>query len=113
MGLRLKKFQQRSKCKTFINDMKNIPLKYRSVLLFAILFGFSTMTYGQDQKPSKENSNTLNQNKEAVLDIDKTNSASKMQKKVLKLNHKKSNEIISIKAYRRSLNIKVKTVKIC
>jgi hypothetical protein len=55
----------------------------------------------------------LNQNKEAVLDIDKTNSASKMQKKVLKLNHKKSNEIISIKAYRRSLNIKVKTVKIC
>jgi len=33
--------------------------------------------------------------------------------KVMKLNHKKSNEIISIKAYRKSLQIKVKTVKLC
>lgn len=33
--------------------------------------------------------------------------------KVLKINRKKSNEIISIKAYRKSLQIKVKTKKLC
>ena len=33
--------------------------------------------------------------------------------KVLKINRKKSNEIISIKAYRKSLQIKVKTIKLC
>lgn len=32
---------------------------------------------------------------------------------VLKINRKKSNEIISIKAYRKSLMIKTKTVKLC
>ncbi|WP_439152233.1 hypothetical protein [Winogradskyella sp.] len=39
--------------------------------------------------------------------------SNKAQAKVIKLNHKKSNEIISIKAYRKSLQIKVKTVKLC
>ena len=37
----------------------------------------------------------------------------KAKAKVLRMNHKKSNEIISIKAYRKSLQIKVKTVKLC
>lgn len=39
--------------------------------------------------------------------------SNKTQAKVIRLNHKKSNEIISIKAYRKSLQIKVKTVKLC
>ncbi|APY08692.1 hypothetical protein BWZ20_10425 [Winogradskyella sp. J14-2] len=39
--------------------------------------------------------------------------SAKVKAKVLRLNHKKSNEIISIKAYRKSLQIKVKTVKLC
>ena len=37
----------------------------------------------------------------------------KYKAKVLRINHKKSNEIISIKAYRKSLQIKVKTKKLC
>ena len=44
------------------------------------------------------------------------NSASvsaKFKAKVLKMNRKKSTEIISIKAYRKSLQIRVKTVKLC
>jgi len=40
-------------------------------------------------------------------------SSAKIKTQVLKINHKKSNEIISIKAYRKSLQIKVKTVKLC
>lgn len=46
----------------------------------------------------------------------KTNSAdisARVKAKVLRMNRKKSNEIISIKAYRKSLQIKVKTVKLC
>jgi uncharacterized protein YcfL len=42
-----------------------------------------------------------------------TASASSMKAKALKLNRKKSIEIISIRAYRKSLQIKVKTVKLC
>ena len=40
-------------------------------------------------------------------------SAAAAKANMIKLNHKKSNEIISVKAYRKSLQIKVKTVKLC
>ena len=43
----------------------------------------------------------------------KTNISAKFKAEVLKMNHKKSNEIISITAYRKSLQIKVKTKKLC
>lgn len=43
----------------------------------------------------------------------KTSISAKIKAKVLKLNHKKSNEIISINSYRKSLQIKVKTKKLC
>jgi hypothetical protein len=46
-------------------------------------------------------------------EVKKVKVSAKTQAKVIKLNHKKSNEIISIKAYRKSLQIKVKTVKLC
>jgi hypothetical protein len=39
--------------------------------------------------------------------------SAEVKAKVLKMNRKKSNEIISIKAYRKSLQIKLKTVKLC
>lgn len=39
--------------------------------------------------------------------------SAEIKAKVLKLNRKKSKEIISIKAYRKSLQIKTKTVKLC
>jgi len=46
-------------------------------------------------------------------EVKKTIISVKAQAKVNKINHKKSNEIISIKAYRKSLQIKVKTKKLC
>ena len=39
--------------------------------------------------------------------------SAKVKAKVLRMNRKKSNEIISIKAYRKSLQIRVKTIKLC
>ncbi len=43
----------------------------------------------------------------------KTTSNSKVKMQLMKLNTKKNREIISIKAYRKSLQIKVKTKKLC
>ena len=45
--------------------------------------------------------------------VKKSTISAKVKAKVLKINRKKSNEIISIKAYRKSLQIKVKTKKLC
>jgi hypothetical protein len=39
--------------------------------------------------------------------------SAKVKAKVNKLNHKKSNQIISIKSFRKSLQIKTKDVKLC
>ena len=39
--------------------------------------------------------------------------SSEIKAKVLKMNRKKNNEIISIKTFRKSLQIRVKTVKLC
>ncbi len=47
------------------------------------------------------------------LEVKKVSVSAKTKAKVLKINRKKSNEIISIKAYRKSLQIKVKTKKLC
>ncbi len=50
--------------------------------------------------------------KEATASESSTLNA-KIKHQLIKLNHKKSNEIISIKAYKKSLQIKVKTIKLC
>lgn len=43
----------------------------------------------------------------------KTNLSLEVKREVLKMNHKKSNELISIKAFRKSLQIKTKNIKTC
>ncbi len=45
--------------------------------------------------------------------VKKASVSAEFKAKVLKINHKKSNEIISIKAFRKSLQIRVKTNKLC
>lgn len=42
-----------------------------------------------------------------------TTSSTAVKTQMLKINRKKSSDIISIKAYRKSLQIKVKTIKLC
>ncbi len=58
------------------------------------------------EKEVKENAEAKTAKQES-----RANSAAKAQ--LLKINRRKSSEIISIKAYRKSLQIKVKEVKLC
>ena len=51
--------------------------------------------------------------KKTIIEASSKSLNTATKKQLFKLNHKKNNEIISIKAYRKSLNIKVKTVKLC
>ena len=57
----------------------------------------------------------VNTNTELVetAEAKKASISAKFKAKVLRINRKKNNEIISIKAYRKSLQIKVKTKKLC
>lgn len=45
--------------------------------------------------------------------VKKASISAKAKAKVIKINHKKSNQIISIKAYRKSLQIRTKNAKLC
>ena len=57
---------------------------------------------------------TVDTNKvETAKPAESSTASFKMKAEVNSLNRKKSNDIISIKAYRKSLQIKVKTVKLC
>jgi hypothetical protein len=97
--------------------MKSISLKYRLIVVLITLFSFTAASYAQNPIALTEKTKILNKNKQELnkerIDSNNMRRPSKIQRRVKKLNHKKSNEIISIKAYRKSLNIKVKTVKIC
>jgi hypothetical protein len=57
---------------------------------------------------------TLATNDEVKTDMPAQKTAeAKFRAKAKDMNYKKSNDIISVKAYRKSLQIKVKEVKIC
>ena len=82
--------------------------------LFIILFLTMSLAGFAQQDTTVNYENDLIENVKA--DKPETTNISvsaKVKAKVLKLNRKKSNEIISIKAYRKSLQIRVKTVKLC
>lgn len=86
-------------------------MKQGLILLFFLIFFSTTIA----QNSSVVNSST---EKDKTFRIEKpqvkkTTISSELKAKVLKINRKKSNEIISVKAYRKSLQIKVKTVKLC
>ncbi|OZV71098.1 hypothetical protein [Winogradskyella aurantia] len=86
-------------------------MKQGLILLFFLIF-FST-TFAQNGSvvnSSAEKDKIFGTEKPQVK---KTTISSELKAKVLKINRKKSNEIISVKAYRKSLQIKVKTVKLC
>jgi len=90
--------------------MKNLVLIFALVSLSAFSFAQENNTTASTEisieKNHKETAETKTIDQEAK-------SSAIFKAKLIKLNHKKSNEIISIKAYRKSLQIKVKTVKLC
>ena len=88
--------------------------KVLTILAFTLL---PFLSMGQETNEVIKNNDTIETVIEKTIeskDIKKETAASStMKAKVLKINRKKSTEIISIKAYRKSLQIKVKTVKLC
>ena len=88
--------------------------KVLTILAFTLL---PFLAIGQESNDNIKNNDTIETVIEKTIETNtikqETVSSSAMKAKVLKLNRKKSTEIISIKAYRKSLQIKVKTVKLC
>ncbi|MDT0557751.1 hypothetical protein RM697_03785 [Ichthyenterobacterium sp. W332] len=81
-----------------------------------ILFLIALPTFGMAQDTTVAVSTPTEQSIEVSPKKETVKSSAlstKLKTQLIKLNHKKSNEIISIKAYRKSLQIKVKTVKLC
>ncbi|WP_460220069.1 hypothetical protein [Psychroserpens sp. MEBiC05023] len=88
--------------------------KVLTILAFTLL---PILAMGQDTNVDIKNSDTIETVIEKTTETQKikkeTTSNSAVKAQLLKINKKKSNEIISIKAYRKSLQIKVKTIKLC
>ncbi|MDG4714945.1 MULTISPECIES: hypothetical protein [Winogradskyella] len=81
-----------------------------------VILAFLTMSlagFAQQDVVSNIETELVETVKSEKPEVAKATISAKAKAKVLKMNHKKSNEIISIKAYRKSLQIKVKTVKLC
>lgn len=81
-----------------------------------VILAFLTMSlagFAQQDVVSNIETELVETIKPEKPEVAKATISAKAKAKVLRLNHKKSNEIISIKAYRKSLQIKVKTVKLC
>ncbi|MEF3078490.1 hypothetical protein [Winogradskyella poriferorum] len=81
-----------------------------------VILAFLTMSlagFAQQDVVSNVETELVETIKPEKPEVAKATISAKAKAKVLRLNHKKSNEIISIKAYRKSLQIKVKTVKLC
>jgi len=82
--------------------------------LVIILFLTMSLAGFAQQDVVVNNETEFVETKEAVkLEAKKAIISAKYKAKVLRINRKKNNEIISIKAYRKSLQIKVKTKKLC
>lgn len=88
--------------------------KLLTILVFTML---PFLSMGQDTNVDIKNSDTTETVIEKTIETQKINkettSSSAAKAQLLKINKKKSSEIISIKAYRKSLQIKVKTIKLC
>ena len=85
----------------------------KALTILIIFLSFSTISLAQSTNTASEDTQISQVFKENTAVVIKATASTKMQRKVKNLNQKKSNAIISIKAYRKSLNIKVKTVKLC
>ena len=84
--------------------------KFSLILLFITL---SLAGFAQEKPVASTEIEFVDSSKIVKPEASKTRSSARVKAEVLKMNRKKSNEIISIKAYRKSLQIKVKTVKLC
>ena len=85
----------------------------KTALVIISFFTLSLSGFAQQDKTAETHIESLETSIIAAPAAKKSTISAKYKAKVLKINRKKSIEIISIKAYRKSLHIKVKTKKLC
>ena len=78
-------------------------------VVIILVFMFSLGAFAQETA-TETNVNTIEVKGVETAAVKKT---STIKAKVFEIDQKKSNDIISIKAYRKSLNVKVSTKKLC
>ncbi|RCW93259.1 hypothetical protein [Winogradskyella arenosi] len=82
--------------------------------LFIFLFlTLSFAGYAQQESIALTETEVVDTKKAENTEAKTIDMSAAIKAKVIKMNRKKSKAIISIKAYRKSLQIKVKTVKLC
>ena len=84
----------------------------KNLILIVALLMFSLAGAAQSQSSATENATELVSIKKAE-DVAPKKTRATRNTKVLKVNYKKSNDIISIKAYRKSLKDKLRREKLC
>lgn len=85
----------------------------KNALIFILFLTVSLTGFAQQNVTANNETEIVVTAKEVMTEATSVNISAKVKAKVLKMNRKKSNEIISIKAYRKSLQLKVKTKKLC
>ncbi|MBF8151160.1 hypothetical protein ITJ86_14715 [Winogradskyella sp. F6397] len=82
--------------------------------LFIILFlTMSLASFAQQDVTVNNETEVIETSKDAKSETTDAVISSKIKAKVLRMNRKKNTEIISIKTFRKSLQIRVKTKKLC
>lgn len=94
-----------------VTTMKNLLIIAVLILMPTLGFAQSTVTTNDaiEQVAKEDVSKSTIDNKSAK----ETKLNNQLKSQLIELNQKKSNDIISIKAYRKSLQIKTKEVKLC
>ncbi len=82
-------------------------------LVIILFVTMSLAGFAQQDVIVNTNTELVETAKAETAEAKKASISAKFKAKVLRINRKKNNEIISIKAYRKSLQIKVKTKKLC
>ena len=85
----------------------------KNALISLLFLSVSLTGFAQQDVTVTNETEVVETTKEVKAETNKVSISAEVKAKVLKMNRKKSNEIISIKAYRKSLQIRVKTVKLC
>ncbi|MCK7589762.1 hypothetical protein M0G43_04175 [Subsaxibacter sp. CAU 1640] len=87
----------------------------KKVLILIALITLPMITFGQNgNDTAKQNDSTIIENTTVKTKTENQTALSTAAKAQLNdLSYKKSNDLISIKAYRKSLQIKVKEIKNC
>ena len=85
----------------------------KKVLIIILFLSMSLAGFAQQDVVTNNETELFETTTIVKLEVKKASISAKAKAKVLRINRKKSNEIISIKAYRKSLQIKVKTKKLC